>query len=165
MRKILTLTLICLSFVLTDVQAQQNRPRMQQSAQMQNLQKVKTTAMIRFLEIDEKQKDKFTEIYIEYDNAMNDASARAKSINHVNKLDPKTVTEEQMKESVLSQLELSRELIEIKATYFERLNEILNPQQMLGFYQKENDIRQKIQRELKNRTGAGNEPPHPTPAR
>lgn len=152
MKKIAVLLLMSVICVGTYAQPPRPRPQGPQSAQMQNLQEAKVNAMVRILELSGDKEAKFREIYISYDDATREAAAtHLQNSSNIHRLDSKDVTHEQMQQSVLSQIALSQELLEIKKVYFEYLDAILTPSQMLEFYKNENTIRTQIQREYSGR--------------
>ncbi len=151
---------MCCTLSMIDVYAAPQNKRPEPSEQMQAMQKLKIDALVEALDIAAKKKKAFTEIYIQYDNAVNEAGRdNVRPINGINRIDPDLLTQEQVKESILAQLELSRELIEIKSTYFEKFNSILTPKQMLEFFRTESAISNRIKQEFKRRVKPDKAPP------
>ena len=116
------------------------------------LLKAKIEAFTNFLELNPSQIEDFTVLYTEYDKAMTASSAiHNKTVYNIRKLPANELTREKVRESVNAQLQLSENIIEIRRKYFDRFEQILSPNQMLRFFQKESSISNQVKKEYNKR--------------
>lgn len=98
----------------------------------------------------------FLPLYTDYEEAIATSSAPMRNLRNKMKSDPAAYGSKLTKEQALSQIRtgfvVSQSILDVKKSYLDRFARILNPEQLLKFYQTENTIRNQINRELKRRS-------------
>ncbi len=146
MKTIGTLVLFGLLFPLFAV-GQNNR--------QSRLIEAKAALMQSELQLTADQTQAFLPLYTSYEKAIAASSAPMRSLRNKMKADTVSYGAVPTRQQALLQIRtgfaVSQSILDVKKSYLDRFAQILDPDQLLKFYQTENAIRNKINRELRRR--------------
>ena len=126
-----------------------------QNNRQAQLIEAKAAYMQSELRLTAEQMKSFLPLYANYEKEIAASSAPMRSLRNRMKADTVTYgavpTREQALLQIRTNFSVSQSILNVKKSYLGRFAQILDPAQLLKFYQTENVIRNKINRELKRR--------------
>jgi type II secretory pathway predicted ATPase ExeA len=101
------------------------------------------------LNLDQSTFDKFSPVYIKYEQEIYEIDFGATA--EMMKVNPDSLSVDEADKLILSQLQTGRKLINIRENYYKQFRAIITPQQIIKLYHSEAELRKKVINELKRR--------------
>lgn len=101
------------------------------------------------LNLDQSTFDKFSPVYIKYEQEIYEIDFGATA--EMMKVNPDSLSVDEADKLILSQLQTGRKLIDIRENYYKQFRAIITPQQIIKLYHSEAELRKKVINELKRR--------------
>lgn len=115
---------------------------------MRLLEEAKLQQMRIALALTPTQYESFKPVFVDYDRATIRIAAQKE---HPMPITQSVETVEQAEQIMRSQFDTAKKMLRIKELYLDKFKIILEPEQLIKFYQIENDIRNKIKKEFRSR--------------
>jgi hypothetical protein len=147
MKNIFSILFVCLIFMTGFVAESQNPDRFPKLRERMAQAKLRE---IRFqLKLDQPSFDRFRPVYLKYEHEISGIDFR--NLARMMKVDADSLSSEEADELIVSQLETSKKLIQIREKYYKEFRTVLIPQQIIKLYQTEAELRKKVLQEMKRR--------------
>lgn len=147
MKTIVSTLLIVITLLVSFNAESQNPDRFPKLRERMTLAKLRE---IRFqLNLDQPTFDRFRPVYLKYEQEISGIDFR--NLARMMKVDADSLSSEEADGLVVSQLETSKKLIQIREKYYKEFRTVITPQQIIKLYQTEADLRKKVLQEMKRR--------------
>lgn len=134
----------CLFTAVTFLSYSQTRP----IPRKQGMNQMQMQVLIRHLQLEESQKAKFSELYIEYQNELENLRPKPENDN----MDDRGVlSDQEIENRIIESFDVTERNIELKRKYYFKFKEILSLPQIYEMYNVERQINKRITDEFKRR--------------
>ncbi|MBV5315108.1 MAG: hypothetical protein JZU47_17530 [Prolixibacteraceae bacterium] len=134
---------LCISFS-AESQNPDRFPRLRERIAQAKLREVRLQ-----LKLDQATFDQFRPIYLKYEHEVSGIDFR--NLARMMKVDADSLSADEADHLIVSQLETSKKLIQIREKYYKEFRTVITPQQIIKLYQTEAELRKKVLQEMKKR--------------
>ena len=158
MKKYLIFMFVLLFWNSQDMMRAQNTE--QQNRKQANEEKIRqhqSNQMVHALSLDDATAAKFAPLYTQYLKEMMDCHNMKKNKDNqkISKKQKQELTDSEIETRIRNQFEVSKKMLDIRESYYDKFRKILTPKQILKIYQTERHNADKFKKTLKDRKSKG----------
>lgn len=158
MKKYLIFMFVLLFWGSQDMMRAQNaEPQNRKHANEEQIRQHQSNQMVHVLMLDDATAAKFTPLYTQYLKDMMDCRKmkRNKGNEKGSKGQKQDLTDAEIEARIRNQFEVSKKMLDIRESYYDKFRKLLSPKQILKIYETERHNADKFKKTLKDRKDKG----------